>query len=223
MRNTSPSATGRANRPDASNGAAPSLWKPALIQALSLAFALGVLVLIRLLAQPLSLLFLGIIIATALDPPVSWLSRWMPRGVAAFAVFVVLVAAVAAVLWLVMPPLVAQAISFAKSVPHLVIHGRHLLNHLVPGNSAQVEKSINSSALSLSQHLLTLPMTIVSTVVDIVLVVFLSIYWLITARACSTSRYRWRPIIGSNTCRTCWTNWGRCSVATCVVMCWTRC
>lgn len=183
MRNTSPSATGRSDRPEASNGAVPSLWEPALIQALSLAFALGMLVVIRLLAQPLSLLFLGIIIATALDPPVSWLSRWMPRGVAAFAVFVVLVAGVAVVLWLVMPPLVAQAISFAKSVPHLVIHGRHLLNHLVPGNSAQVEKSINSSALSFSKHLLTLPMTIVSAVVEIVLVAFLSIYWLISAPA----------------------------------------
>jgi predicted PurR-regulated permease PerM len=183
MGNTSPSTTGEQDQPSRSNGTAPGLWETAVIQAVALAFALGLLVLIRLLAQPLALLFLGIIIATALDPPVSWLSRWIPRGVAAFAVFAALVAVVVAVLWLVMPPLVVQAINFAKTVPHLVTHGRHLLTHLVPGNSAQVEKSINSSALAASKQLLSLPVVIVTSAVDIVLVVFLAIYWLITAPA----------------------------------------
>lgn len=173
----------RATRSPEADEAIPHTWEAAFIQALALVFAVGVLILIRLLAQPLSLLFLGIIIATALDPPVSWLSRWMPRGIAAFAIFAALLAVLGAVLWLVMPPLFVQAVSFAKTVPHLVTHARHLLSHVAPGQSGQIAKSINSSALSVSKHLLSLPLAIVSAGIDVVLVVFLAIYWLITAPA----------------------------------------
>lgn len=151
--------------------------------AFSGAFALGMLVLFDRLIQPLALLFLGILVGQALTPPIGWLSRWLPRAIAIILIYLALALIAAAVLWLVVPSLYVQVTQFFHDIPHLIDRGRTLLNHLAPGHGSQIASSLKNPALQASKQLLSLPLTLASTALKFVIVIFFSIYWLLTAPA----------------------------------------
>lgn len=158
-------------------------WQEAIILAVSLVTAVGVLALLNRLSDALALLFLGILIGQALIPPIEWVARWLPRSLAVLLIYSILIAAVVFAIWLVVPTLYVQARDFVDSAPGLIDRAHTWLNHVLPGQAGKVEQSFKSPLVGLSHSLLTLPLTVASVGVKFVMVIFFSIYWVLSAPA----------------------------------------
>lgn len=162
-----------------SNAPSTAWWRGAVIAGLALAMALGGLVLLWLLARPLTLLLLAIVIAEALEPIVERLDRWLPRTIAIVLVYVLLALVLGAIGWLVVPPLVAEGQNLLTNGPGLMDAARRWLNGMMPGSANRVIASLESATTGVSDILVSLPFTIFSSAIDVLLVAFMSLYWLI--------------------------------------------
>lgn len=173
-----PPTSQRLPRPTA--GQVAQLWRPILIAAGGLALALGLLAIIWLFARPLALLVLAIVIAEALAPIVDWLCRRMPRTVAVIIVYLAIFLALAILAWFVLAPLIDQAQDLGASLMGLIDQAQEWI--------AEGDRMIG--AIPLTETLLAqleglggvvagLPIMLASSLIEIILVVFLSIYWLL--------------------------------------------
>ncbi|MDQ4100323.1 MAG: AI-2E family transporter [Chloroflexota bacterium] len=160
-------------------------WRGAAIAGTALALAIGILVLFWLLARPLTLLLIAIVIAQALAPIVAWLERWLPRGAAIVLVYVALVLVVGGIGWLVLPPLVAEGQALVLNAPGLISRSREWLNGIDPESADRVTAAVQSAVDRFSDVLLSLPFTLFSSVINVILVLFMSLYWLIATPALS--------------------------------------
>ncbi len=158
-------------------------WRGAARLATALAAALALVWTVQLLAHPLALLFAAIVIAAALEPGVSWMDRWLPRGLAAVLIYLLAAVMVGVILWWVLPTLYRQAMQVFDELPEMIERARRVLDRRAPFMSDQVINSIQSAVLGLSSGLLGLPMLIVSAAVEIILVIVLSIYWVVASPA----------------------------------------
>ena len=76
------------------------------------------LLLLRELGQVLLLLFVSLLLAAAMSRPADWLERFrMPRALAVVAIYLTVVAAVAALAWFVVPPLFGQVATLGERAP----------------------------------------------------------------------------------------------------------
>ncbi len=164
---------------------APSVawWRTTVIGATSLAFALGVLALIWLLARPLSLLLAAVVVAQALAPIVGWLERRLPRPVAVLLVYLALALMVGGVGWLTVPPLVDQGRELVMNTPWMVEHGRAWAARVDPVGADQLIGAIQRTVNRFTGVLVALPLTLFSSLLEVFLVLFMSAYWLISAPA----------------------------------------
>lgn len=87
------------------------------IPILATAAGLGLILTLWLLRQALTPFFLAMVLAYLLAPAVAHLSRWMRRGLAVVLVTLGFVAAVVAVLWVIIPYLLAQLDRLLSSLP----------------------------------------------------------------------------------------------------------
>ena len=170
-------------RPAASPAAA--WWRGAVIAGVALALAIGTLVVLWLLARPLTLLLIAVVIAQALAPVVARLERWLSRGIAIVLVYLALVLVVGGLGWLVVPPLVAQGQSLVINAPGLIVRSREWLDGIDPESANRVTAAVQSGINRFADVLLSLPFTLFSSVIDMILVVFMSVYWLIATPALS--------------------------------------
>lgn len=91
---------------------------PALRRAVFLVVGLVALVWFVVTAAPVILLFLfAIVLAMAIDPPVTALERWLPRWAAALTVMLGLVILTGLLGWLVVPQVIDQAAEFGEDIP----------------------------------------------------------------------------------------------------------
>ncbi len=166
-----------------STTAAGSVWRNALLQALVLALALGLLAALWILAHPLMLLLAAVVIATALAPAVTWLERWLPRTLAVLAVYLVVVLVIGGAGWLVVPGLVEQARALIVNGPGLVERGGEWLDRWdpLPFGEDEVAGNIRSIVDRFGSLVVSLPLTILSSVTELVLVLVMSIYLLLAA------------------------------------------
>lgn len=146
--------------------------------AAALALGLGALLLLRSLARPLALLIVAITIAEALSPLVSYLHRWIPRALAIALVYVTLLVLGGGLAWLVVPVLVAQGQELVSRAPDLIDRARALLDTWDTMSGGQVAGILSSWAERVSGTLIVLPFALLSSALDILLIIFLSIYWL---------------------------------------------
>lgn len=79
---------------------------------------LGLILSVWLLREALVPFFVAMVLAYLLAPSMSLLARRMPRWAAALLVILGFLGLFSAALWLVLPPLYAQATRFASSMPH---------------------------------------------------------------------------------------------------------
>jgi predicted PurR-regulated permease PerM len=158
-------------------------WRGALIGAAALALALGLLAAVWLLARPLALLVAAIAIAEALAPVVDRLQRRMPRSAAVALVYAVVVVVAAGILWLTVPRLVDQAELLAQNTPDLVQRMQTTVDEWDPSGDGRISDALERNVDRFSGALIGLPLEIASSAVKIVLVLFMSIYWLISAPA----------------------------------------
>jgi predicted PurR-regulated permease PerM len=158
-----------------------SWWKAPLIGAGALALALGLLVVIWLLARPIALLFATIIIAEALAPAVDWLECRMQRVAGLVLLYLGIFIIVILMSWLVIPPLIDQAQEIVSRAPALIGILRNVLDQFAPAIGERLAQVITSQLSRLVGVLVTRPFTVLSYALEIVFVVSLSVYWLMIA------------------------------------------
>ena len=158
-------------------------WRGAVVVASALVLALALRDLASLLARPLALIFLAVVVGEAMKPVAARLERRLPRALAVVVVYLALLLAVGGIVWVTVPPLVGQARGLIASGPDLVAQGREWLDHWDPGGGGQLAAFVQSQLVRLSGGLVALPLTILASLLEILLVLFLSVYWLLTAPA----------------------------------------
>jgi predicted PurR-regulated permease PerM len=150
------------------------LW---VVTAGAAAVALGIAIVVIdwQLARPLAVLILGITVAAALAPVVAFLERRLPRFLAVLLVYVCLALIVAVIAWIAIPPLVSQAASAIVDLPVFIGSVQQWLNQQLHLNTGSLTQQLGG----ISTQLLALPASIADTLLDLVAIIFISIYWLL--------------------------------------------
>jgi predicted PurR-regulated permease PerM len=131
--------------------------------------------------RPLAILFIALTIAAALEPLVRWLQRWLPRTLAVVASYLAMALLLSLLGAVVFPPLVDQAGTMAERLPELADQAQEWLRRTLPVSDATILDQIVSQVAGLSSSLVSLPLQVSSSIFDIFLVAFISIYALIAA------------------------------------------
>lgn len=147
----------------------------------ALILGLGLLALIWFLRRPLAVLFLGVTLASALAPVVSWLERWLPRNWATILVFLILALILVGLGALILPLLVNQAERLVDQAPGYVEEARAWMRDRLGLQNGLPYEQILSQVTGLASTLAALPVQISSSLFDAFLVIFISIYTLMLA------------------------------------------
>jgi predicted PurR-regulated permease PerM len=157
-------------------------WRAVIPAALALAAGLGLLAAIWRFARPLALLIVGVTVAQALAPLAGWLCHWMPRRVAVIVVYLVLLAVAVGVGWFTLAPLLGQARDLAGELPTLMERAQAWIARederlaTIP-----LAETLGSQLQSMASQIIAVPLTLVSSIFDAVLTIFLSLYMLLAA------------------------------------------
>ncbi len=156
-----------------------------LLGATAIALGLGMLQAVQYFARPLGLLVLGFTVAATLAPIVSWLSQWMPRKLAVILIYLLLLLIIAGLGWWFVPGLIQEGQALLNNLPVQLEQGREWLINLLPIERGDIREMIATRTDLLGQGLLTLPLTLVTSATDILIeligVLFFSLYGLMTA------------------------------------------
>jgi predicted PurR-regulated permease PerM len=155
-----------------------SWWWSATSGAMALILGIGTLVLIWLFARPIALIILGISLAAALAPVVDWLGRRMSRTLSILTVYLGVLLFIFGVLAIILPPMVSQFQSLIARSPKLIEQAQQWLQQSPLFSNSAVNNAVLGELGRLGAGLVTAPLQAASTVVDIVLVLVLSAYWL---------------------------------------------
>jgi putative heme transporter len=149
-----------------------------VVGAVTLALALALLWLAWMFARPLALLVAATILANALEPVVEYLMRWMRRTFAITTIYVGLFTSIVIAGAVIVPNVVSQVDDVAQTVPTLIERGRQLAAQWAPW-AGSLGSSLVQPSESGGSGVTSLPLAIVSSAFEVVLVVFLSLYWLV--------------------------------------------
>ncbi|HEY9428802.1 MAG TPA: AI-2E family transporter [Gemmatimonadaceae bacterium] len=159
-------------------------WRASLPIAMGIALGAGLIILVWLMARALALLVVAIAVAEGLEPIVQWLHRRnVSRNLAVVLVYFALGIVVAAVGWLIAPALAGQMQELSRRAPELLDRAQAGLAHWDEITGGRLAGAITSAAGGLAGNAIRLPMLVLGALVDMALVVFLSIYWLVVAPA----------------------------------------
>lgn len=156
-------------------------WRATLPAAAAIFLGLGALWSVRYIARPLGFLIIAVAIAEALAPIVARLQRAMPRGLAIALVFLALAGVAAGLAWLVVPPLVAQGADLVVRAPQFGTFAQRLVKEGHAALGAQLDALLAAITRTVGAFLFALPLEAFAAIVNLVLVGFLSVYWLIGA------------------------------------------
>jgi predicted PurR-regulated permease PerM len=154
------------------------LWT-VTVGAGALILGIGVLALFWFLRRPLAVLFLGVTLACALAPVVTWLERWLPRNWATIVVYLVLALILVGLGAIILPMLVDQAEQLIDQAPGYAEEARKWMGERLGLRDGLPYEQMLSQITDLASTLAALPVEISSSLVDAFLVVFISIYTLL--------------------------------------------
>ncbi len=148
---------------------------------MALLLGLGFLEVIRLFAEPIALLIVGISLAAGLAPLVDQLSIRVHRGFAILAVYLAIAVIFGGLLWIIVPPLGGQLGALLNQAPGWIQQLRQWISQsgmAPPGSIGQV---ISGQLGVLGHSLVSFPMQFITWIVDLILIYVISIYWLYAA------------------------------------------
>lgn len=153
-----------------------------LVLALSIVAGLGLLLVLWLFARPLALVGIGVVIGEALSPVIDWASRGLPRTVAVVLVYLSIASVLVTIVWFALAPLAGQAQDLIDSLPALIEQAEAWVQRQDErvGGIPLID-TLGGQIQGLAERLFTLPMTVVTSLFDVLLVVFLSLYWLLAS------------------------------------------
>ena len=158
-------------------------WRWTLPIAAAIVLGFGTLVSIRYIARPIGLLIVAVAIATALEPTVDALARRMRRGLAIALVYLLLAAAAAGVAWILVPTILAQGQELVRRAPQIAEQARQWTERSDAALGIQISVLFASAPERLSRLLVSLPLRVFGVALDVLLVGFLSAYWIVGAPA----------------------------------------
>ncbi len=154
-------------------------WKPILVQTASLVLAVTILFSIYWLARPIAILLAAIIVAVALAPIVTLLERRLPRTLAVISVYLGL-ALIILIGFLLIGFIVAdEAEALIDNAPENRQELEDLINQHDPFGEDRIVNVLNNRGETFSGVTLRIPQLIVTTLLEIVIAIFLSVYWLL--------------------------------------------
>jgi predicted PurR-regulated permease PerM len=156
-------------------------WRNVLTGALALALGLGILGIAWQLARPIALVVFAVAIAQAMAPPVASLERRMPRTLAIVITYVTLVVFLGSLLWIAVPQVLWQIQEIQIDFPGLVDAARERLGAWEAVLTVEVIDTISAYGADVALTLLALPGAIFAAVLELLLIIFISIYWLVEA------------------------------------------
>jgi len=141
-------------------------------------FTIGLWLLIQI-RQIIILVFLSIILLSALHQPVDWLTaKRIPRILSIAIVYILLIAAIAFVVGTIIPPLISQTTEFVSRLPQIAgtINDFLIFNKIPVSNLSDV---ISKQAQQVAGDIVLISTTIISSIFLIVTMFVLSLYLLI--------------------------------------------
>jgi predicted PurR-regulated permease PerM len=162
-------------------GAASAVsWRIVPPLAAALALGLGLLASIRYLARPLAILILAITIGEALEPLVTRLQHRLRRAFAIAVVYAGLIALTVVAGWLLIPELITQAREIAKEqLPTWIDRGQALIDRWDRSADGALRRAATARLGDIGSGLVVLPLKAFTVALEIILIVFLSAYWLL--------------------------------------------
>lgn len=167
-----------------------SLGRIAVVGALALVLAVGLIGGYWFTANTLALLFAGIVIAEAIAPLIERMARFMPRGLAVGGTYLVLIGIVIGGIWYVIPDLASQATNLAGRIPEVTEEVTETVDEVADAADGtampvleDVETTVRDIASRLTGQIVTFSGTLVSSIAQIFLIGFMSAYWLISRSA----------------------------------------
>ncbi len=162
----------------------------AVIVALALVLAVALVGGFWLTARTLALFFAAVVIAEAFAPLIERLERWMPRVLAVAGVYLLLIGVTIGTLWFVIPDLASQAADLAERLPEVAEEVSGDVDEMadtaedagVPV-AGDVGGRAREWAAGFSSEIVAFSGTLVSSVAEIVLIGFMSAYWLMSRSA----------------------------------------
>ena len=158
-----------------------SWWRIVAAGAMAIFLGLGALELVPLLAYPIALLIFAVSIAAALAPIVERLEHRLPRPVAILIVYLAVILGFAMIGVLTIPTLIAQAQRIGKLAPDLIARATDSLASYGFVNTS-LASTLGPQLGQISSTLVSLPLTLFSTLLEIFLVIVMSVYWLFVGR-----------------------------------------
>jgi len=158
-----------------------SFWQGVLTRAIAIVVAVAVLFSAFTLARPIAILIASVIIAVALEPLVDRLQRWMPRAVAAIAVYgaiVLVFLGLFAAIGVRIADQVEQAIDEAPTNRDELID---IIDEYDPIGEGRLVDFLEDQQPSTDGLAVEISRQITTTLAEIVIAFFLSIYWIISA------------------------------------------
>lgn len=163
-------------------------WQRAATIAFIFAGVVVTLILIWTVIRPVALFVAAVVLAQAAAPPVHALERRMPRGVAVGLIYAAGLLILGGLGWIVVPHVAQQATDFIQSIPSLLTDAAELIERIDPIGGGRLLAGVESlfssnseNGMNIGATLSTVPMTIISSFLEIILVVVGSAYWLIAA------------------------------------------
>ncbi|NLG50728.1 MAG: AI-2E family transporter [Chloroflexi bacterium] len=177
-----PRLDGTGREPGGRRGGVGPWWQTTTAIALGLSLGVVLLASVWLLAEAIALVILGIVIGEALSPVVDWLGRRIPRLLAILLTYLVLALILVGFGLAILPTLITQVQTAVAAVPGLVEMAQRWFARLPGVNTTDIVGFISSVLGEVSQALLALPGIIVTSLLNILFIVFVSVYWLLQAK-----------------------------------------
>ena len=156
-------------------------WRSVATITLGLILASLLLASLWYLRRPLALLVLGIAIAAALAPIISRVENRLPRAVVAILLYLFGVLVLIGMGWIIIPPLVMQAQEIVAQAPNLLEQLEEMFGGLERLAGIDLVDLILPELGRIGGMLLVLPLGVLSSLVEILVVMFISLYLLIEA------------------------------------------
>ena len=163
---------------------------------LKVAVSLLAIYLLYLVRDILALLFVTVIIVSAISPIIDWLQKYLKnRSLAVALVFIILLVAFTGVLYAIIPPLVQQTTQLARNIPSYIAkltpYYRAAQDYM-PSLQSSFDK-ISSGLASASGNIFSATAGIFGGIVSLITVVVLSIYFLLDEKAFKNSFFSLIP------------------------------
>lgn len=142
------------------------------------AFLIGIWFVIQI-REIIVLVFLSVILLSALLKPVEWLTEHkLPRVLAALIVYILLISVIALVIGIIVPPLITQTTDFVSKMPQIigVVNEFLVFNHIPVENLSSV---VTSQIQSIAGNFIAISSAIFSSIFSILTIFVFTFYLLL--------------------------------------------